>query len=80
LNLLKVPARHPLAGARIALRMPGRLHRGIMVAHGFMLANLIRAQLATALIERMVAGGRPIDWVQRAELAHVGVRATHIET
>ncbi len=30
-----------------------------MVAHGFMLANLIRAQLATALIERMVAGGRP---------------------
>jgi len=51
-----------------------------MVAHGFMLANLIRAQLATALIERMVAGGRPIDWMQRAELAHVGVRATHIET
>ena len=31
-----------------------------MVAHGFMLANLIRAQLATALIERMVAGG-PAD-------------------
>ena len=51
-----------------------------MVAHGFMLANLIRAQLATALIERMVAGGRPIDWVQRAELTHVGVRATHLET
>ena len=24
--------------------------------------------------------GRPIDWVQRAELAQVGVRATHIET
>ena len=58
--------------------MPGRLHR---VNHGRTRIHAGQpAQLATALIERMVAGGRPIDWVQRAELAHVGVRATHIET
>jgi hypothetical protein len=36
----------------------------IMVAHGFtvdMLADIIRAGLATVKIERMVAGGRPME-------------------
>jgi len=54
-----------------------------MFANGFtaeLLIELMRAGLASAHAERMVAGGRPIDWVQRAELAQVGVRATHIET
>ena len=62
---------------------PDGCTEALMFANGFtaeLLIELVRAGLASAHAERMVAGGRPIDWVQRAELAQVGVRATHIET
>jgi hypothetical protein len=49
----------------------------IMVAHGFavdMLADLISAGLATARIERVMAGGRSID-VVRVRITDAGRRA-----
>jgi hypothetical protein len=46
---------------------PDGCTEAIIVAHGFavdMLADLIRAGLATARIERVVAGGRAIEVVR----------------
>jgi hypothetical protein len=48
-----------------------------LLAHGFkieMLADLIRAGLATAKIERMMAGKRPIE-VVRVRITEPGRRA-----
>jgi hypothetical protein len=50
----------------------------MLLAHGFtvdMLVDLIRAGLATANTERMVAGGRPIE-VTRVRITDAGQR-TH---
>jgi hypothetical protein len=62
--------RSPPATARRALELLAGSRDGMtetmLAAHGFtvdMLAEMIRAGLATAKIERMVAGNRPIEVV-----------------
>ena len=61
-----------LAGSRDGMT------EAMLLAHGFavdMLVDLIRAGLATANTERMVAGGRPIE-VTRVRITDAGQR-TH---
>jgi hypothetical protein len=56
---------------------PDGCTEAIMIAHGFtvdMLVKLIRAGLATAGTERMVAGGRTIE-VARVRITDAGRRA-----
>ena len=53
------------------------LHLSILIAHGFtidMVVKVIRAGLASAGTERMVAGGRSID-VSRLRITDAGRRA-----
>jgi hypothetical protein len=73
--------RSPPATRRRALELLGASPHGcteaIMIAHGFtvdMLVKLIRAGLASAGTERMVAGGRSIE-VTRVRITEAGRRA-----
>jgi hypothetical protein len=73
--------RSPPATRRRALELLAASRDGcteaIMIAHGFpvdMLVKLIRAGLATAGTERMVAGGRSIE-VARVRITDAGRRA-----
>jgi hypothetical protein len=56
---------------------PGGATEAIMLAHGFsieLLVELVRAGLATASAQRMVAGRHPIE-VTRVRITEVGRRA-----
>jgi hypothetical protein len=58
-------------------RSPDGMTEAMLLAHGFtvdMLADLIRAGLATAKTERIVAGGRPIE-VTRVRITDAGRQA-----
>jgi hypothetical protein len=68
----------PPAAAPGAVRHISRWHdRGALLAHGFtteQIVELIRAGLATATAERVVAGGKAIE-VARVKITEAGRRA-----
>ena len=75
------PRRHPRPDRRRALELlaasPGGCTEAIMLAHGFtvyQLAELVRAGLATATAERVMAGARSIE-VARLRITEAGRRA-----
>jgi len=73
-------SRGPKPNRRRALELiacsPDGMTEAMLLAHGFtvdMLADLIRAGLATAKTERLVAGGRPME-VTRVRITGAGRR------
>jgi hypothetical protein len=75
------PKRHPKPDRRRALELLASCRDGcteaMMVAHGFtvpQMVELVRAGLATATAERVVAGSRTIE-VARVRITEAGRRA-----
>jgi hypothetical protein len=77
----KTSRRAPKPDRRRALELlatsPNGCTEAVMLAHGFtvdFLAEIVRAGLATAKVERVVAGGRTIETV-RIRITEAGRRA-----